>query len=181
MAPHLAHAAHIFCTAVHQPLSNHTVLKMADASTRHSRKRRSRVCDPGTTLTLQLVMRPGCLGISCKGPLVWLFLPIRLSQISRPAQSGPSSCPCPSSFEFSFRHVIWVECSRLTSPKSKEKIHHTSPCIRSAEALDFKVNQNIFNWCRHLSYSLYVIKTDIWISTLRPNEFMNPKLQCSFQ
>ena len=65
-----------------------------------------------------------------------LLLPVRLSQITRPTQSGPRSCPCPSSFEFRLRHVIWVECSGLTSPKSVKKTQH----IRPEDAFDFNLN-----------------------------------------
>lgn len=61
------------------------------------------------------------LGRQESAHLAPLVLLVRLSQVSRPAQSWPRRRSCPSSFELCLRHVIWVEGGRLTSFKSSLK------------------------------------------------------------
>lgn len=50
---------------------------------------------------------------------------VGLPQVPRPAQPGPCSRSCPSSFELCLRHVLWVEGGGLASSESegRKNIH----------------------------------------------------------
>lgn len=71
--------------------------------------------------SLHPAARPELPGRQAPAHSTPLVLLVRLPQVSRPAQSWPRSCSCPSSFELRLRHVIWVEGGRLASFKSSLK------------------------------------------------------------